>query len=494
MKTNPNVTRRSALKSTSALIAGAAMPGLFLERPAFAAAPMSDAERWTHAMAALGPRITCGPAHRKWIDYLARTLSNMGLQVARYPVPVRYWEATRWSLEVTDHNGRMTTIPVASYVPYAGETSPEGIRADLADLGLGAAENYAGEPVTGKIVLVDKTFPADRSVKDYIGPLITTYPPDLDVGRLSLVGRPASGGGNNISALLATAKAQGASGAIVILDLPPGAAARQFTPHQQREISFPALSLDRVQGARLRALMATGPVSAKLVLEAKKDDGAVVDYLVVKLRGNGKYKGAVCLLTHTDGQNAIEENGCVAMMAIAKHFVSVPLAQRDRDLYLVFSACHMKNTSENTDPQVFLKKMQPAIGDDIAMIFTIEHLGGKDWEVSPDKSSYRPTGERDMWILGMTDNQTLKSISLDELKKWKFTKLLVTLPPRNLYGEGTYTKNDYPSIAAFADGEHLLQLWNDDKSATSLIDFDFMNEQVAFFTALTGRFLAAPSF
>jgi hypothetical protein len=131
---------------------------------------------------------------------------------------------------------------------------------------------------------------------------------------------------------LATAKTQGASAAIVILDMPPKAAARQFTPHQQREISFPALSLDRIQGARLRQLMAQGPVTANLVLQAKKDDGAMVDYVVAKLPGNGKYKGAVCLLTHTDGQNAIEENGGPALLAIAKHFSTISLAQRDRDV------------------------------------------------------------------------------------------------------------------------------------------------------------------
>jgi len=455
---------------------------------------VSDAEKWTHAMAALGPRITCGAAHRKWITYLANTLSDMNLPVTRYPVPVRYWEATAWSLEVTDQLGKVTSIPVANYVPYAGETSAEGISAQLVDVEVGTAENYPDKNVTGKIVLVDKTFPGDRSAKDYIGPLIATYPPDLDVSRLSLVGRPASGGGNNISVLLAMAKMHGAAAALVVLDLPPEAAARQFTPHQQREISFPALSLDRVQGAKLRALMAAGAVSAKLVLEAQRDDGAMIDYLVARLPGNGKYKGAVCLLTHTDGQNAIEENGGPAMLSIAKHFSGIPVAQRDRDLYLVFSACHMKNLSEQTDPETFLKKMQPAIGEDIAMVFTIEHLGGKEWIVSPDKTSYSATGQRDMWILGMSDNQVLKSVTLNELKKRNLTKLLVTLPPRNLYGEGTSTKYDYPSIAAFADGEHLLQLWNDDLSATSLIDFDFMNEQVDFFTSLTGQFLSAPHF
>ena len=189
-------------------------------------------------MAALGPRITCGEAHRKWITYLANTLSDMNLHVTRYPVPVRYWEATAWSLEVMDHLGKVTSIPVANYVPYAGETSPEGISSQLVDLGAATADTYTDKNVTGKIVLVDKTFPGDRSAKDYIGPLIATYPPDLDVSRLSLVGRPASGGGNNISVLLAMAKANGASAAVVVLDLPPEAAARQFTPHQQQEISF----------------------------------------------------------------------------------------------------------------------------------------------------------------------------------------------------------------------------------------------------------------
>jgi hypothetical protein len=493
MTTNNTATRRAFLTSASVMASSVAMQGVMVRTAAFAATRMSDAEKWTHAMAALGPRITCGEAHRKWITYLASRLSEMGLNAARYPVPVRYWEATAWSLEATDHSGNVTSIPVANYVPYAGETSAQGISAQLVDLGPGAAADYTDKNVAGKIALVDKSFPGNRSAKDYIGPLIASYPPDLDVGRLSLVGRPASGGGNNISALLATAKENGASAAVVVLDLPPEAAARQFTPHQQREISFPALNLDRVQGAKLRALMAAGPVSARLVLQAKRDDGAMADYLVAKLPGNGKYKGAVCLLTHTDGQNAIEENGGPAMLAIAKHFCGVPAAQRDRDIYLIFSACHMKNGSENTDPAAFLK-MQPAIAKDIAVIFTIEHLGGKEWRVSQDKAGYAATGERDMWILGMSDNQTLKSISLDELKKRNFTKLLVTLPPRNLYGEGTYTKNDYPSIAAFADGEHLLQLWNDDKSATSLIDFDFMNEQVDFFTSLTGRFLSAPNF
>jgi len=51
------------------------------------------------------------------------------------------------------------------------------------------------------------------------------------------------------------------------------------------------------------------------------------------------------------------------------------------------------------------------------------------------------------------------------------------------------TSTSRPTRAA-----HLLQLWNDDKSATDLIDFALMNEQVAFFTDLTGRYLSAPSF
>ena len=153
-------TKRTFLKSAASV---AVMQGILSRTAALAAAPMSDAEKWTHTMAALGPRITCGQAHRKWIDYLADTASSMKLEVTRYPVPVRYWEATAWSLDVTDGAGKVTNIPIANYVPYAGETPAQGISAPLADLGLGAADNYSGKDVAGKIVLVDKTFPGDRS-------------------------------------------------------------------------------------------------------------------------------------------------------------------------------------------------------------------------------------------------------------------------------------------------------------------------------------------
>jgi hypothetical protein len=177
MERNRTGNRRSLLKSASVLICSALMEGIPLGATALAAPAMSDAEKWTHAMAALGPRITCGQAHRKWIIYLANAVSGMGLQVKRYPVPVRYWEATAWSREVTDRAGKVTPIPVANYVPYAGETPAEGKTGRLADLGLGAAENYTDKDVTGKIVVVDKVFPGDRSVKDYIGPLIAAYHP-----------------------------------------------------------------------------------------------------------------------------------------------------------------------------------------------------------------------------------------------------------------------------------------------------------------------------
>src|SRR4051812_10345525 len=105
MKTDNTATRRIFLASASAMAGTAVVEGAIFRPMAFAATRMSDAEKWTHAMAALGPRITGGEAHRKWIAYLADRLSEMGLHATRYPVPVRYWEATAWSLEATDHLG-----------------------------------------------------------------------------------------------------------------------------------------------------------------------------------------------------------------------------------------------------------------------------------------------------------------------------------------------------------------------------------------------------
>ncbi|GAC1327697.1 MAG: hypothetical protein NVS3B11_25990 [Collimonas sp.] len=495
-----SITRRTFLKSITAVAGAAALPigiaGCGGGNPDSIApggqSLLADrAMLWKSVedMAAIGPRFTGGRAHRQWIDYLEKELTSIGLQPTRYPVPMHYWEAAAWSLKVTDGTGAVHDIPVAYYVPYAGETSAGGITAQLVDVGLGTPADYTAHNPAGKIVLIDRHYP-NISATNFVGPVYSTSPPELasQLGTISYV-RPWIGGVN-----LQQAKANGAVAAVVVLDLPPEAAVGQFTPHQQHQLDFPALNLDRVQGAKLRALMSNGPVTATLVLEAQRNDQSSIDFLAVKLPGSGKYRGAVAVLTHTDGQGASEENGAAAILSMARYFASVPQEQRARDIYFMLSATHMKPVEAGFSPQQWLNA-HPDIKAEIVAAFTVEHLGAKEWDISADRTAYAATGKQEVCVLGIGNSDRLKSIASDTVQHSNLQRLVVTGPPPqgNLYGEATsmYVAG-LPSITLISGPSYLVQVSAD--GGIGLLDKSLMYDQVIFCTELVGNMVDSASF
>jgi hypothetical protein len=58
------------------------------------------------------------------------------------------WNATRRDLRVVDDHSQ-TAVPVSSYLPYSGITSPDGVVAELVDTGAGLAADFAGHNMTG---------------------------------------------------------------------------------------------------------------------------------------------------------------------------------------------------------------------------------------------------------------------------------------------------------------------------------------------------------
>jgi len=88
---------------------------------------------------------------------------------------------------------------------------------------------------------------------------------------------------------LELARQRGAVAMVDVIDLPPREAAGQYSPHQQAYAGLPALHLDRDQGARLRTLLAQGPVDATLVLDATHRP-TTTDYLVAELPAAGGFR------------------------------------------------------------------------------------------------------------------------------------------------------------------------------------------------------------
>lgn len=484
-------TRRSFLKAASAVATAlyAALPGRAAIAPDPRKTDIADLRRWTADMVGFGPRITGGKAHRRWIDYLEKELEGFGFKPDRYATPLKYWEATRWSLQITDASGVRHDLPVAFYLPYAGETGPKGVTGEIVDVGPGSARDYDAANVAGKIVLFDRVHQALPFASAIVKPVIATWPRDLALDQLSFV-RPffSSAGGIGSQG----ARQRGAIGAIDVLDFPAAVATGQFSPHQQHSGGVPTLTLDRDQGARLRTLLKTGRVTATLVLEAKRDDDAKIDYLVAKLPGSDALPGAICLLTHTDGQNAVEENGAAALLSIARRFARLPAEQRPRDIYFVFSAAHMKAHDEGAEPMAWLET-QPAIKAEINAVFTIEHLGAMEWAYDPQKITFGPSGREEVWIMATGHSDRLTAIAAEELDKSSFSRVALTGPPGDLYGEGTSTyRAGIPSITTACGPSYLVQISND--GALHRLSFPLMAAQVEYCTRVTSQILSARTF
>jgi hypothetical protein len=98
----------------------------------------------------LGYRLGGTSADNAGAEYLAERMREMGLRHVRLePVPVDVWEVKGASVTV---DGRTMTC---SQFPGVPPTPADGITAEVVYVEGGAAANYEGKSVEGKIVLVD---------------------------------------------------------------------------------------------------------------------------------------------------------------------------------------------------------------------------------------------------------------------------------------------------------------------------------------------------
>ncbi|KPM51600.1 hypothetical protein ACG83_32555 [Frankia sp. R43] len=467
---------------------------------------------WVDRMTAVGPRHTGSAAHRGHIDDLERQLRGYGLTVTRHPTRLAQWLAGRWSLQVTDAGGTAWTLPVASYRPCSGETGPAGVTGPVVDLGPGDEAAYqaaagdsadagasagagggggAAGPLTGAVVVVDA--PIARLRASVLTDLAyAVHPPTAraefaqeDYSRVWLGVPPAPD--------LATARAHGAVAMIEISGQSPALAAGQYTPHQQEHAGLPALRLDRESGARLRALLARGPARATLVLTADRRE-TTVDYLLARLPGAGPpgtRAGTVLVATHTDGQNAVEENGGPALCALAEYFSRFPAATRSRDLLFMFSPNHMTADGATVKPDAWLRA-HPEITAGVEMALVAEHLGTLGWDDQGGTGPYRATGRTEPVAVAVGNSDTLRTLAQDEVRTSGLARAGIQKPFQNgLYGEGTFAyRLGIPTIAMITGPAYLLQVapgGNLDK-----LDRALLHQHTVFLASLLHRMMELP--
>jgi Iap family predicted aminopeptidase len=243
----------------------------------------------------LGYRLGGTSADDAGAEYLAERMREMGLSRVRLEqVPVDVWEVKGASVTV---DGRTMTC---SQFPGVRPTPAEGITAEVVYVGGGAAANYEGKSVEGKIVLVDLM---------------------MDSWWLNLPAHEAT--------------LQGAA-AVVFTFSPEDSSYYSFAPDALGSNDglygfewVPAVYLARRDGDWLKTELARRPVTAtvKNDVEVTLESQGGVGYNVVgELPGEGKTDEKVVIAAHHDAYfraGMDDTSGSTQVMMIAKAMSSI---------------------------------------------------------------------------------------------------------------------------------------------------------------------------
>src|SRR5439155_14999168 len=114
--------------------------------------------------------------------------------------------------------------------------------------------------------------------------------------------------------------------------------ANHYEPYEGTPWNVPALYLGADEGQQISDAIASGaPVSAKLVLHASY---RAVGTPTIRASIAGQSAQRIVVDSHTDGTNAVEDNGPVAMVAMARYLAALPDACRPRSVEFVFPTAH----------------------------------------------------------------------------------------------------------------------------------------------------------
>lgn len=303
-------------------------------------------------VAGFGVRATGSPNHDRlisWLERRADRLPDVSVRSERFALQ-------RWQ----PGPGLLLSggaVPVAGAIPY----SAPGLRSgELVRL-------PAGTPITaanarGKVVLRD--FPA------------------LDRGYLA---EPL------LNADMVDAGKAGAAGVVVAFPFPHEQVKGYWDPHLGTHYRVPGVFV----GSDAASKLVPGTRTTIGVLAARVP--AVTRSLIATLPGLSSER--IVLDTNTDGVGWVQENGTVALLALAEHFARLPLRCRPRTIEFVFATGHLHRPAEGSEFRARALDAEYDSGS-VAFAFVLEHLGTR--EFLPAEGSLRPTGlaEPSGWFAG----------------------------------------------------------------------------------------------
>ncbi len=491
----------------------AAAVGLLAARPAEAAscptAPASQSlpsrarlERQSKFLEGLGARPTGSLAQRRYIRWIRNHLARLhGIKTRDIGFPIKRWTERRTTLSATI-GGKTMRVPIAAPIPYSAPTSRHGVQAPLAFVP--DDEPISAANAAGKIVVR----PAPAGAVPNAGLLLPVIAwESYDPGDTIDPSGTFYGDFINYNARVADlrdAATAGAKGVLFVKDEPRRQLRGHYEPYEGTVWGVPGAFLGVDEGQRLiDAIRTGGGASGRIVVRAHTKR-MVTHTVIASVPGRSKQR--IVIDSHTDGINAVEDNGPIAMVAMARYLTRLPRSCRPRTVEFAFSTAHFyqrvgadKSIRDGGAEQLAQRLDAAYDRGTVSAVLVLEHLGALDYEAVPrgggkPGDKLEPNGERAIQFIGVTPSTDLLAAVDRVVRTYDMRRTLLlqgsdlpgtTVPSHCSFGgEGTpYERHLLPTIGVITAPQWLY----DPAFGTEAIDFGVMRSELRGFTDLVNR-------
>jgi hypothetical protein len=287
---------------------------------------------WIRQVFSQGVRRPGYPADRWAEQFCLERFRDFGLENVRLePVKLPYWEPHHWSLTIRGSGPETGQMLDLECFPLPHTAPTPGLEAQLI-----AFDGQSPERVKDAIALYD--LPLIRTRHAMLAGLATWFhDPDGTFAETTQI-LPFS---REIQAVMEPALAAGAVGFVGTLTDYPSDSHDYYVPYDAVSRPIPGVWISGSDGARLRQMLAAGPVNARLAVESIRQ--TVTTHNVV-----GELSGAddeiVIIGSHHDGpwSSAVEDGSGIALvLAQADYWSRVPLDDRPHRLVFLLNSGHM---------------------------------------------------------------------------------------------------------------------------------------------------------
>ena len=447
--------------------------------------PIAELATRVQWLRALGPRGTGNPDHVHFVEWIGERLASLGLEVRRDTQTFERWSTNSCgALAIHKLDGSKQTVAVSSAYPYSGRTGPNGVTGPLQHIGCGlkGCANTVGKIAVVKVP--NPSIPVSILLDD------VAHIPANSVGFPSAFRHPLVSARMFGPNLLA-AKEAGAIGVVAVwTELPPTQAADQYLPFEWPYRDIPAIWVAGDAGRQVLDAAREG-ASATLTLDAVLSPCATSDTLWAVVEGETKNE-SILVVTHTDGVNAVEENGAIGVLELVHMFITGPRPKRT--IVFVFVTGHLRISAVadahhdqamtawlNAHPEWWSGKN----GGSFAVAgLVIEHLGALTRPRSDLGEKVEPEIE-----LTYATNAVMQEILKRSCAGRQKGKVLVAQPGLRHLGEGEpLYKQGIPAIALVTGPSYLLAATKAD-----IVDVELMHEQIGAFARALLELDGAPT-